>query len=88
MKRIAGQLVIYSIYIEFISKLLLPVPAVFLVNTDGIIQFQYVNPNYTVRLKKEVILAAAKAFLQLAFSQTEILVNYLRDFDLKGKEEK
>ncbi len=41
---------------------LLPVPAVFLVNTDGIIQFQYVNPNYKVRLKKEIILAAAKAF--------------------------
>ncbi len=64
MKRIAGQCVKYSIYIEFINKLfLLPVPAVFLVNTDGIIQFQYVNPNYTVRLKKEVILAAAKVFL-------------------------
>ncbi len=42
---------------------LLPVPAVFLINTDGIIQFHYVNPNYSVRLKKEVILAAAKAFL-------------------------
>lgn len=54
---------INSIYIEFINILSLPVPAVFLVNTDGIIQFQYVNPNYNVRLKKEVILAAAKAFL-------------------------
>ncbi len=42
---------------------LLPVPSVFLINTDGIIQFHYVNPNYSVRLKKEVILAAAKAFL-------------------------
>ena len=42
---------------------MLPVPAVFLVNTDAIIQFQYVNPNYKVRLKKEVILAAAMAFL-------------------------
>ncbi len=42
---------------------LLPVPAVFLINTDGVIQFHYVNPKYSVRLKKEVILAAAKAFL-------------------------
>lgn len=42
---------------------LLPVPAVFLVDTEGIILFQYVNPNYKVRLKKEIILAAAKAFL-------------------------
>ncbi|MFC2169539.1 peroxiredoxin-like family protein [Acidobacteriota bacterium] len=41
---------------------LLPVPAVFLVSTDGMILFHYVNPNYKVRLKKEVILAAAKAF--------------------------
>ncbi len=42
---------------------LLPVPAILLINTDGIIQLHYVNPNYNVRLKKEVILAAAKAFL-------------------------
>lgn len=27
----------------------LPVPAVFLVATSGVIQFQYVNPDYTVR---------------------------------------
>jgi peroxiredoxin len=42
---------------------LLPVPAVFLINTEGIILFQYVNPNYKVRLRKEIILAAARAFL-------------------------
>ena len=39
---------------------LLPVPAVYLVGEDGIIQFQYVNPNYKVRLTPEVLLAAAK----------------------------
>jgi peroxiredoxin len=39
---------------------LLPVPAVFLIGKDGIIQFQYANPNYKVRLTPEVLLAAAK----------------------------
>ena len=39
----------------------LPVPAVFLVGKSGRIEFQYVNPNYKVRLQPEVLLAAAKA---------------------------
>lgn len=39
---------------------LLPVPAVYLVGKDGIVQFQYANPNYRVRLTPEVLLAAAK----------------------------
>lgn len=41
---------------------LLPVPAVFLVNTDGKITFQYVNPDYRTRIKSEVLLAAARAW--------------------------
>jgi len=40
---------------------LLPVPAVFVVGTDGIIRFHYVHPDYTVRLDADVLLAAAKA---------------------------
>jgi peroxiredoxin len=39
----------------------LPVPAVFLVGRSGRIEFQYVNPDYKVRLDPEVLLAAAKA---------------------------
>ena len=39
----------------------LPVPSVYVVGTDGIIRFQYVNPNYAVRLDPDVLLAAAKA---------------------------
>lgn len=39
----------------------LPVPAVFLVRTDGLITFMYANPNYRVRLDPEVLLAAARA---------------------------
>ncbi len=40
---------------------LLPVPAVFIVGTDGVIAFVYANPDYKVRLAPEVLLAAAKA---------------------------
>jgi peroxiredoxin len=40
---------------------LLPVPAVFIVDTDGTIQFSYANPDYRVRVDPDVLLAAAKA---------------------------
>lgn len=40
---------------------ILPVPAAFLVDTEGIITFAYVNPNYRVRIKSALLLAAAKA---------------------------
>jgi len=43
---------------------ILPVPAAFLVGTDGIIKFSYINPNYKVRVKADVLLAAAKAELK------------------------
>ena len=39
----------------------LPVPSVFLVGKSGRIEFQYVNPDYKVRLDPDVLLAAAKA---------------------------
>ena len=31
--------------------------------TDAIIKFEYINPNYTVRIKPDLLLAAAKAAL-------------------------
>lgn len=40
----------------------LPAPATFIIGTDGIIQFQYTNPDYKVRLHPSVLLAAAKAY--------------------------
>ena len=43
---------------------ILPVPAVFIVGKDGIIKFQYANPNYRVRLNSDVLLAAAKAYVK------------------------
>jgi peroxiredoxin len=42
---------------------LLPVPAVFLVATNVLIQFEYVNPDYKVRLDPDLLLAAAKIML-------------------------
>ena len=43
---------------------LLPVPSVFLVGTDGVIDFVYANPDYKERLDPDVLLAAAKAAAQ------------------------
>lgn len=43
---------------------LLPVPAVFLANSEGIIKFQYVNPDYKQRINHKVLLAAAKAMIE------------------------
>ena len=40
---------------------LLPVPSVFLVGTDGVIKFRYVNPDHTVRIEPDALLAAATA---------------------------
>lgn len=42
----------------------LPVPAVFIVGTDGIIKFEYVNPDYTERIDIDVLMAAAKAAIK------------------------
>ncbi|MCA1780325.1 MAG: AhpC/TSA family protein [Xanthomonadaceae bacterium] len=41
----------------------LPAPASFIVGEDGKVQFSYVNPDYTVRLAPEVLLAAARTAL-------------------------
>ena len=41
---------------------ILPVPAVYIIDKEGIVQFSYVNPNYRVRLQPSILLAAAKAY--------------------------
>ncbi|RMH69201.1 MAG: AhpC/TSA family protein [Gemmatimonadetes bacterium] len=43
---------------------LLPVPAVFILDTKGIIHFTYINPNYKIRLNPEVMVTAAKVVLE------------------------
>jgi len=44
----------------------LPAPATYIIGTDGIINFAYINPNYKVRLHPDVLLAAAKAYNEKA----------------------
>ncbi|MFZ1518734.1 MAG: peroxiredoxin-like family protein [Ignavibacteriaceae bacterium] len=39
---------------------ILPVPGVFLLDEDSVIQFEYVNPNYKVRLNEQILLKAAE----------------------------
>jgi peroxiredoxin len=42
---------------------ILPVPSAFIIGTDGMIKFEYVNPNYKVRIKADLLLAAARSAL-------------------------
>jgi len=42
---------------------LLPVPSVFLINEEGRVEFQYVNPNYKERINHKILMAAADAML-------------------------
>ncbi|MFW6303718.1 MAG: peroxiredoxin-like family protein [Candidatus Sumerlaeota bacterium] len=42
------------------SHHLLPVPAVYIIDTNGIIRFHYANPDYKIRLKPEKALEAAR----------------------------
>ena len=41
---------------------LLPVPAVFIVDQEGVVKFTYVNPDHRERINGEVLLTAAKAY--------------------------
>jgi peroxiredoxin len=44
------------------SHHVLPAPSTFLIGADGVIRFQYTNPEYAVRLHPDVLLAAARAY--------------------------
>ena len=43
---------------------LLPVPAVFIAGTDGVIRYAYSNPDYTIRLEPEGLLEAAEGAIE------------------------
>ncbi len=62
-----AQLKKYGIDVEEASGQthhMLPVPAVFLVGTNGLIQFEYVNQDYKVRLDPDLLLSAARTILK------------------------
>lgn len=42
----------------------LPVPSVFIVDTEGTIHFEYVNPTHQIRIDPDVLLAAAKSLVK------------------------
>jgi peroxiredoxin len=42
---------------------ILPAPAVYFVDQEGTVNFQYVNPNYRERISGDILLAAAKTFM-------------------------
>jgi peroxiredoxin len=44
----------------------LPAPATYIIGTDGVINFAYINPDYKVRLHPDVLLAAATAYSEEA----------------------
>jgi len=43
---------------------MLPVPALFLVATNGVIHFEYVNPDYRVRIDPDLLLSTARTIFQ------------------------
>lgn len=45
------------------SHHLLPVPAAFVIDKEGLVYFSYINPTYKTRVNKDILLAAAKALL-------------------------
>lgn len=51
---------------------LLPVPAVFIIGTDGRIRFAYANSDYKVRLSGEALLEAARSSVAKDGAETEV----------------
>lgn len=45
---------------EGVNATFLPVPAVFFVGTNGLIQFEHINPDYKSRISTNLLLAVAK----------------------------
>ena len=42
------------------DKAVLPAPAIFILDESGTVQFNYVNPDYSVRPSAALVLSAAK----------------------------
>ena len=55
----------YGVDLEAVSgeaHHVLPAPSTYIIGTGGVIQFQYTNPDYHVRLHPTVLLSAARAY--------------------------
>ena len=56
-----NKLGVNFVSLEGEPKVALQVPAVFVIDTNGLVHFQYANPNYKVRLTEDLLLAAVKS---------------------------
>ncbi|MBB1410985.1 MULTISPECIES: peroxiredoxin-like family protein [Pseudoalteromonas] len=56
-----NKLGVNFVSLEGKAKVALPVPAVFVIDKQGLVHFQYANPNYKVRLTESLLLAAVKS---------------------------
>lgn len=59
-KRYTDKLGAKLVGLDGSERMVLPVPAAFVVDTSGLVQFQYVNPNYKVRVEPQLLYYAAR----------------------------
>ena len=59
-----NKLGVNFVQLDGTSRVALPVPAAFIVDRSGLIHFQYVNPNYKVRVSPQLILEAARLLVK------------------------
>lgn len=59
-KRYRNKMGIEFVDIDGTSKVALPIPAVYVVDKEGLVHFNYVNPNFRVRLSPELLYQATK----------------------------
>lgn len=57
---IRGQLGAEVVSLEGESKVVLPVPAAYIVDTTGLVKFAYVNPNFQQRINPQLLFQAAR----------------------------
>jgi hypothetical protein len=48
-----------EIILYFSGLSFIPVPAIYVIDSTGLVQFNYVDPNFKVRLHEELLLKAA-----------------------------
>ena len=60
VETIRGQLGAEVVSLEGESKVVLPVPAAYIVDTTGLIKFAYVNPNFQERINPQLLYQAAR----------------------------
>ncbi len=68
-EEIYGRLLNYGINLEEASgeaHHVLPAPSTYIIGSNGVINFQFTNPDYKVRLHPDVLLAVARAYLNEA----------------------